>query len=635
MVNQEIVSFRRLRVVRSAGRFVVDVLAAVATLPLALLLRFDSSLPPELAAVLPQMLLLAGGVHAVAALAFGGHRRLWRYTSFREYLQLAGATMAGTLLLLVIVLVLRIPVPTTVVLMHGALLLLSFAGLRVLRRVQMMRERRRKDGVARQKALIVGAGDTASALLRDWEMHLRPKWDFVGLLDDSPLKRGLRLGGLSVLGPTTELEYVIRREGIKQVVVAMPSADKAVIRGIIGRAQAAGAAVQAVPRLEVLLRGDRGRSAPLPITLEHLMDSAEVKRTLLESVRRPRENELVLVTGGAGYIGSHLVRRLLEAGTRVRVLDNFTYGREALEPYLADGRLEVVRGDISSIRAVVGAVKNVDTIIALAAIVGDPACGINAEETLNLNYEATKVLVEAANFYGVRRLVFASSCSVYGAADNELLTESSVLTPVSLYARTRILSEDVLFDRCGDVEPVVLRLSTVYGLSQRMRFDLVVNAMTARASVQRRIQVFGGDQWRPFVHCDDAANAFLLAAKAPSENVKGEIFNVGSNSMNFTIAEVADIVAREVGDDVVVEHMETTDDRRNYRVAFDKVRDRLGFQAAYDLPRGVREMAEAIGTQAELRNFEDVAYSNLKALRLRLDAGETDTVVPGRVSGVR
>ena len=635
MVSQDLAVSRRLRRARVVVRFTLDLGVALVALPVALLLRFDGAVPNVVERIVPQLLVAAVALQALSLLLVSGPRRLWRYTSFREYLSLGIAAVGGTAGLLLVVFVRYPIVPKSAVLIHGALMIIGLAGLRVARRLQLAVARRRQLGdAARVRTLVVGAGDTAAALLRDWESQFRPFWEVVGLLDDSALKRGLRINGLPVMGPTTDLEYVIRRESIKHVIVAMPGAQKAVIRGIIGRAQAQGATVQAVPGLEQLRNNRRG-GATGTVTLEDLMESAEVKRTFLARVRPAGERDLILVTGGAGYIGSHLVRQLLADGYRVRVLDNFTYGDGALSGFRGDPRLEVVNGDISSIRDVVSVTKDASIVVALAAIVGDPACGINAEETLNLNYEATKVLVEAANFYGVQRLVFASSCSVYGAADDQLLTESSALNPVSLYARTRILSEDVLFDRCGDVEPVVLRLSTVFGLSTRMRFDLVVNAMTARASVERRIQVFGGDQWRPFVHCSDAARAFMLAATRPAEAVKGQVFNIGSTDMNFTIAQIADLVAEVVGPDVQVLTMDSSEDRRNYRVSFDKARTRLNFVPRMDLRRGVAEMAQAIKQRDGLRNFEDPAFSNLKVLRDRFESVHEISTPPEGMTPVR
>ena len=225
-----------------------------------------------------------------------------------------------------------------------------------------------------------------------------------------------------------------------------------------------------------------------------MLDIKEISSDTKDAMK-PTTHNRVLVTGGFGYIGTHLVEMLLEAGYRVRVLDNFTYGRQGLEAIGDHPNLEVIEGDIANIRDVVRSVKHVDTVIALAAIVGDPACGIDAEATLNLNYEATKILVETADFYGVKRFVFASSCSVYGASGDEFLTEESSLNPVSLYARTRIMSEEILLERCGNMKPVIFRLSTVFGYSPRMRYDLVINTITARGVVDGKFQIFDCE-WR-------------------------------------------------------------------------------------------------------------------------------------------
>ena len=186
----------------------------------------------------------------------------------------------------------------------------------------------------------------------------------------------------------------------------------------------------------------RGTYGKPRLTILDLTDSKEIHSSLLPSLLSEDREQAVLVTGGAGYIGSHLVRKLLDGGYRVRVLDNFLNGdRGARVVAAAIKNLQVVEGDIANIHDVVASLKDVGTVYGLAAIVGDAASSVDPEETLNLNYESTKVLVEACNFYEVRRLVFASSCSVYGASDHALLTEESPVNPVSLYARTRIMSE--------------------------------------------------------------------------------------------------------------------------------------------------------------------------------------------------
>jgi nucleoside-diphosphate-sugar epimerase len=304
---------------------------------------------------------------------------------------------------------------------------------------------------------------------------------------------------------------------------------------------------------------------------------------------------------------------LLERGYRVRILDRFDYGRAGIAG-LSHPNLEVLQGDICNSRDVSRAVKSVDGVIALAAIVGDPACNLDPEETINLNYASTKILAETCNFYGVQRLVFASSCSVYGASSDAMLSEQSRLNPVSLYARTRVLSENILFDRHGDVEPVVVRLATVFGLSPRIRFDLVVNTLTVRAVVEGRISIFGGNQWRPNVHCRDAARAFILALEAPSGDVAGQVFNLGGDTLNHRITEIGEMVARIVGD-VEVEIKDDSLDPRDYRVGFSKIRRVLGFEPEHTVADGIREIAAAVRADPALRHWQDPAFHNVHALK--------------------
>jgi nucleoside-diphosphate-sugar epimerase len=198
-----------------------------------------------------------------------------------------------------------------------------------------------------------------------------------------------------------------------------------------------------------------------------------------------------------------------------------------------------------------------------------------------------------------------------------MLTEQSRLNPVSLYARTRVLSESIIFDRHGSVEPVVLRLATVFGLSPRMRFDLVVNTMTARAVMTRMIAVFGGGQWRPNVHCRDAARAFVLALEAPTGAVAGQIFNVGGDALNHRIGEIATLVARIVGDvEVLLE--DDAPDPRDYRVSFAKIQRVLGFEPMFAVADGVREVAAAVRDNPALQRFQEPVFHNAQALRLRI-----------------
>ena len=605
----------------------IDGVIAVAALALAFSLRYEDGLPDRYTGGFAGLLLGVSVGKTLISYFLGNYRRMWRYTSQREVLVLAATAALAALVLVALRLLgpaLALQLSYGVIVIDAALYLIGVAGVRMLRRSQVallygQPEQERK---ALQRTLFVGAGGAADAFLRDLDHAHTAPWDVVGLLDDDPTRQGRVLRGRLVLGPTTELERVVRERDVQRVVIAMPSADEGVVRDLSRRARRLDVPVQVMPGFRNLPRGARAASSRgdgAAIRLSDLTDGAEFQGApFLVQAERPDREKPILVTGGAGYIGSHLTRKLLERGHRVRVLDNFTFGERGLRTLKGHPRLELVEGDISNIRDVTASVKDAGSVIALAAIVGDPACGLNAEETLNLNYESTKVLVEACDFYGVDRLVFASSCSVYGASDEGLLTETSALNPVSLYARTRIMSEDVILDRCGRVTPVILRLATVFGLSPRMRFDLVVNTLTVRAVVDGRFQIFGGDQWRPFVHCQDAAEAFLRAATAPRDRVDRQVFNVGTEHMNYTIAKVGEIVAEEVpGADV--QHVDAVDDPRNYRVAFGKIREALSFEPEYDLRSGIREMAEAVEADPDLRTYGDPIFSNLQVMRQRFE----------------
>lgn len=319
----------------------------------------------------------------------------------------------------------------------------------------------------------------------------------------------------------------------------------------------------------------------------------------------------VLVVGGAGYIGSILVRKLLAEGRRVRVLDSLVYGAEPIRDVLHHPNLELMVGDCRNIQSVVSAVKGVDSIAHLAAIVGDPACEQDRQTALEINYAATRMLIEIARGAGVRRLVFASSCSVYGAADT-IMNERSETQPISLYGQTKVDSEKALLDSASEVfHPTVLRFATVFGNSHRPRFDLVVNLLTAKAHQEGVITIFNGEQWRPFIHVDDVAQAVVEVLKAPQALVSGQVFNVGDSRLNYTLGQVADKI-REQFPGVKVEHVDNSD-RRNYRVSFDKIRTQLGFQSRVLLEDGIAELRQALES-GDIVNYKEVSYNNQRFL---------------------
>src|SRR5579884_940674 len=321
----------------------------------------------------------------------------------------------------------------------------------------------------------------------------------------------------------------------------------------------------------------------------------------------------VLVIGGDGYIGSALRPLLLERGYHVRILSLLLFGTEPIAPYMGHPRLEVMQADFRQVDKVVESMRGMDAVIHLGAIVGDPACALDEDLTIDINVTATKLIAEVAKGHGVNRFIFASSCSVYGASDG-VLDERSDLKPVSLYARSKMACERLLSSMSSGAFSVVsLRFGTIYGLSGRTRFDLVVNLLTAKAIVEGEMTVAGGSQWRPFLHVEDAARAVLLALDAPLSSVQGRVFNVGSDAQNYTIAEVGRLVASMVPDARLIETNLPDSDRRNYRVSFAKIRDELGFAPRWTLETGVAQVIDALLT-GKVADYRDAKHSNVKFL---------------------
>jgi nucleoside-diphosphate-sugar epimerase len=337
----------------------------------------------------------------------------------------------------------------------------------------------------------------------------------------------------------------------------------------------------------------------------------------------------VLVIGGAGYLGSVLVRTLLERVEHVTVMDAFLFGEEGIRDVAEDPRINVVRGDLRDLEAIVRACRDADAVVHLGGLVGDPACALDRQLTIDVNLEATRTIVRAARGLGVQRFVFASSCSVYGSSD-DLLDEDSPLEPVSLYAASKMESERILLEfQREDFAPVILRFGTFYGLSPRPRFDLIVNMLAAKAATEGAITVFGGDQWRPFIHVVDGCRAIVAALLAPVDDVAGEIFNVGSDRENHTIREVAELVREELPR-TRVEILEDQQDPANYRVSFDKIKRTLGFEPEHRLEEAIREIHVAIASGA-LEDYSAERYSNVRAMAAVVDPNRSEIASPDLV----
>lgn len=318
----------------------------------------------------------------------------------------------------------------------------------------------------------------------------------------------------------------------------------------------------------------------------------------------------VLITGGGGYIGSVLIKSLLERGYLVKVLDKFIFGSEHLNE-INNSNLTLLKGDTGNAEDVVEAIQDVDAVIYLAEIVGDPACAIDPKKTQQINYLSTSLVARTCKYFNIDRFIYTSSCSVYGSSDNNLLDEKSDLNPVSLYARMKIECEKTILGMQDEIfSPTVLRLATVFGHSPRMRFDLVVNTLTGKSLNEGKLTIFGGDQWRPFVHVKDVAQAITLVLESPVETVKGNIFNVGSNHNNFTINDVGRLV-KEINPEAEVLIQDKDIDKRNYRVDFSKIKNTLGFNASKNVIDGIKEISDKFRRGDYLDN-NSPKYSNHK-----------------------
>ncbi len=301
----------------------------------------------------------------------------------------------------------------------------------------------------------------------------------------------------------------------------------------------------------------------------------------------------VLVTGGAGYIGSVLVRQLLNKGYNVRAFDNLNFGGDALYDVMQHPNFEFLKGDVRNAEDVQKAIEGMDAIAHLAAIVGDPACKKFADDARTTNWDGSVALFEAAEKAGIKRFVFASTCSNYGKMPdpNSFVSETSELNPVSLYAELKVKFENYIMNDRKDTKmcSTALRFSTVYGFSPRIRFDLTVNEFTRNAAINGEQPIWGAQFWRPYCHVDDLARAVVLVIESPEEKVKSNVFNVGSTEENYNKGMIIEEVCKVVPN-VKVDYVEMNEDPRDYRVNFDKIKNELGFTITKTVPDGVKEI---------------------------------------------
>ena len=324
----------------------------------------------------------------------------------------------------------------------------------------------------------------------------------------------------------------------------------------------------------------------------------------------------ILVTGGAGYIGCRLVPLLLDAGHAVRLFDRFCFGEEPIAAF--QERCEVVRGDIRRQQEVPDLLNGIDAVVHLAGLVNDPSCLINAEMAHDVNVDSTRELAHRASGHGVKRFVLVSTLGVYGQGVFDVLDEASSTNPVSVYAGTMLEAEQALLEtRGGDFEPVVARIGSLFGWSPRMRFDLGLNHMVATARKEGFVNIYGGgEQWRSFLHVLDACEAIRTLLEAPAEKASGEIFNIGSEAGNRRIGELAEHVAKSLGD-LPVKRAPGDADMRTFRATYAKAEKVLGIRCERTIDDGITEIRDGL-TSLDGDPFDD-RFLNAPRMRHLLD----------------
>lgn len=310
----------------------------------------------------------------------------------------------------------------------------------------------------------------------------------------------------------------------------------------------------------------------------------------------------ILITGGAGYIGSLLTSELLRLNYRVTVLDSLLFGGEALVPFLHHPNFHFVKADVTEPRAVKDALKvnwqKPDALIHLAAIVGFPACqAVGKQVAWKYNVEATKMVFEQAADLGVERFVFASTYSNYGLSpDGKPVTEESPLNPQSIYAETKIASEEFLLSqKDAPTAPLLFRFATLYGISPRTRFDLIVNQFVLEAFTKRELIIYQRGYSRSFVHIRDVVRGVIMGLEAEQGKVRGQVFNLGTEKGNYSKNDIVGFVLRRMPETVVeYKDMSFGGDMRDITVSFEKIKRVLGFETTLTVDDGVREVLFAL-----------------------------------------
>lgn len=325
----------------------------------------------------------------------------------------------------------------------------------------------------------------------------------------------------------------------------------------------------------------------------------------------------ILITGGAGYIGSILTSELLRQNYRVTILDSLLFGGESILPFMHHPNFHFIKTDVTEPRALRDAVKQgwqkPDAVIHLAAIVGFPACqAVGKQVSWKYNFEATKMVFEQSADLGVERFVFASTYSNYGLSeDGKPVTEESPLNPQSLYAETKIAAEEYLLSqKDAACAPLLFRFATLYGISPRTRFDLIVNQFVLEAFTKRQLIIYQRGYSRSFVHIRDVVRGVIMGLEAEQSKIRGQVFNLGTENGNYSKDDIVQLVLKRMPE-TTVEYKDLTfgGDMRDITVSFEKIKHVLGFDTTLDVDDGIREVLFALKSGL-IRNPTDDRYRN-------------------------
>ena len=325
----------------------------------------------------------------------------------------------------------------------------------------------------------------------------------------------------------------------------------------------------------------------------------------------------VMVTGGAGYVGSSLIPKLLAAGYEVTVLDLYLYG-DVFANLKSNPRITEIKGDLRNAADVKRALAGCSAVIHLACISNDPSFDLNPDLGRSINYDCFRPLVRASKDAGVKRFIYASSSSVYGIKSDVNVTEELPLEPLTDYSKYKAMCEDVLEqEREPGFVTVTLRPATVCGYAPRLRLDLTVNILTNHAINNGRITVFGGEQLRPNLHVEDMTDLYLQLLEAPDEAINGKIWNAGYH--NLKVRDIADMVRDEIGKEVDIV-VTPSDDNRSYHVSSEKIKKDVGFSATRTVSDAIGDLKQAFDLGKVPDSMTNDRYYNIKrmqALKLR------------------